>query len=66
MMWTLSERLCATSAARNRNLVIGEPDEVKRKTDVTSNVQNDLTQTLQEVVKIITPQGKAIGKLNSC
>ncbi|KAK9519917.1 hypothetical protein VZT92_022616 [Zoarces viviparus] len=65
IMWTLEDRPRSTNVERNRNLVGGGPDEVSGKTDSTSNAQTDLTTTLQEVVKIIALQGKAIGELTN-
>lgn len=65
IMWALEDRPRSTNVARSRNLASGSPDEVSEKTDMTSNVPTDLTVTLQEVVKIIAQQGKAIGELTN-
>lgn len=59
LMWTLEDCPHSTNAARNRNLVSSSTEEVEEKT------KTDLTVTLQEVVKIIAQQGKAIGELTN-
>lgn len=49
--------------ARNRNLVgVGENVEHAR---MTATVPSDLTVALQEVIKVITQQGEAIGELTN-
>lgn len=65
VMWALEDRPRSTNVARNRNLVGGSPDETLEKANLTSDIQTDLTVTLQEVVKIITQQGKSIGELTN-
>ena len=63
MMWAL-EDCPRTSVARNRNLVGtgGATDGVSEKADSTTNTQ---AVTLQEVVKLVAQQGKAIGELTN-
>lgn len=65
LMWTLEDRPRSTNVVRNRNLVCGGPDECSEKATPYSSAQTDLATTLQEVVKIITQQGKAIGELTN-
>lgn len=65
IMWSLEDRPCSTSVARNRNLVGSSTENVLEKTNSTSKIQPDLTVTLQEVVKIISEQGKAITELTN-
>lgn len=65
LMWTMEDRPRSANVARNRNILSDRPGESLEKTDSTSNVQTDLTLTMQEVVKIITQQGKAIGELTN-
>lgn len=63
MIWTLEDRPRNTNVARNRNLVGDSTNGVSGETDLTSCNQTDLAVTLQEVVKIIAQQGKAITEL---
>lgn len=63
MIWTLEDRPRNTNMARNRNLVGDSTNEVSGERDLTSCNQTDLAVTLQEVVKIIAQQGKAITEL---
>lgn len=64
-MWTMEDRPRSTNVARHRNIVSDRPDESCEKTTSTSDVQTDFTMALQEMVKIITQQGKAIGELTN-
>lgn len=65
IMWTMEDRPRSTNVARHRNIVSDRPDESCEKTTSTSDVQTDFTMALQEMVKIITQQGKAIGELTN-
>ena len=65
IMWALEDRPRSSNVARSRNLVGGIPDEVSGKANLPSDSPTDLTVTLQEVVKIIAQQGKAIGELTN-
>ncbi|XP_051931175.1 uncharacterized protein LOC127607116 [Hippocampus zosterae] len=63
MMWVLEDQPRHTSVAKNRNQVSDHKDMTLEKRDMTTEVQTDLTVTLQEVVKIIAQHGKAINEL---
>ncbi|XP_038141085.1 uncharacterized protein LOC119783568 [Cyprinodon tularosa] len=65
LMWTMEDRPRSANVARNRNIVGNRPNDNLEKTDSTINSQTDLAFTLQEVVKIIAQQGKAIGELTN-
>lgn len=62
IMWALEDRPRSSNVARSRNLVGASPSEM---TEQTTDSPTDLRLTLQEVVKIITQQGKAIGELTN-
>ncbi len=62
-MWCSEERPRLSNVARNRNLVSLE--ESVEHSRMTATVPNDLTVALQEVIKVITQQGKAIGELTN-
>lgn len=62
IMWALEDRPRSSNVARSRNLVGAGPNEV---TEQTADSPTDLRLTLQEVVKIIAQQGKAIGELTN-
>lgn len=63
LLWCSEERPRPTNVARNRNLVSVE--ESVEHTKMTATVPNDFTVALQEVIKVITQQGKAIGELTN-
>ncbi len=63
LLWCSEERPRPTNVARIRNLVSVE--ESVEHTRMTATVPNDLTVALQEVIKVITQQGKAIGELTN-
>lgn len=63
IMWTSEDHPRAINTARNRNLVSSGRDEVTENARTTVNTQKELSSTLQEVVKIIAQQGKAISEL---
>lgn len=65
MLWTLEDCPRNVNTARNRNLMGDKADKVPEKPDNSNCVQNDLSVTLQEVVKIISQQGKAISELTN-
>lgn len=62
IMWALEDCPRSSNVARSRNLVGASPNEV---TEQTADSPTDLRLTLQEVVKIIAQQGKAIGELTN-
>lgn len=63
MMWTFEDHSRASSSARNRSLASSECGEVTENAKTNSNAQNELTLTLQEVVKTMAQQGKALSEL---
>lgn len=65
LMWTMEDRPRSANVARNRNIVTDRPDENLEKTDSAKNDMSDLALTLQEVMKVIAQQGKAIGELTN-
>ena len=65
LMWTLEDHPRSSNVARNRNLAVGGPEEGSGRVNLTSNVPIDMTMALQDVVKIIAQQGKAIGELTN-
>lgn len=65
MLWTLEDRPRTMNTARNRSLMGDNADEVPGKPATPSSGQNDLSVTLQEVVKIVSQQGKAISELTN-
>lgn len=65
IMWALEDRPRSSNMARSRNLVGASPNEVTEQTSLTTDSPTDLRLTLQEVVKIIAHQGKAIGELTN-
>ncbi|KAM4552582.1 uncharacterized protein PAE49_013083 [Odontesthes bonariensis] len=65
IMWALEDRPRSSNVARSRNLVGASPNEVTEKANRTTDSPTDLKMTLQEVVKIIAQQGKAIGELTN-
>lgn len=64
IMWSLEDRPRSSNVARNRNLV-GESPGHSVSVNSPSKSESDLAVTLQEVVKIIAQQGKAIGELTN-
>ncbi len=65
IMWALEDRPRSSNVARSRNLVGASPSDVTEQANMTTDSQTDLRLTLQEVVKIIAQQGKAIGELTN-
>lgn len=63
LLWCSEERPRPANVVRNRNLVSVE--ESVEHSRMTATVPNDLTVALQEVIKVITQQGKAIGDLTN-
>lgn len=63
LLWCSEERPRSTNVARNRNLV--SVKESAENAQMTATVTNDLTLALQDVIKVITQQGKAIGELTN-
>lgn len=65
IMWALEDRPRSSNMARSRNLVGASPDEVTEQVNMITDSPSDLRLTLEEVVKIIAQQGKAIGELTN-
>ncbi|KAK3557796.1 hypothetical protein QTP86_002422, partial [Hemibagrus guttatus] len=66
MMWVVEDRPHGANVARSRNIMSTSSEETsERTTTPVSAAQNDIAVALQEVVKIITQQGKAIGELTN-
>lgn len=65
IMWSLEDRPRSFTVARSRNLVSNSPDHNLLNADSPSNMPTDLATILQEVVKIVAQQVKAIGELTS-
>lgn len=63
LMWCSEERPRGANVAKTRNLM-GVEENVEH-TNVSNTVTNDLTVALQEVIKVISQQGKAIGELTN-
>ncbi len=61
MMWCAEDKLRSANVARSRNIVGAV--EVSEQANSSCTVPNELAVTLQEVVKVITQQGKAISEL---
>ncbi|XP_043112873.1 uncharacterized protein LOC122357538 [Puntigrus tetrazona] len=59
----LRERPRPANVVRNRNLVSVE--ERAEHARMTATIPNDLTVALQEVIKVVSQQGKAIGELTN-
>lgn len=65
MMWVVEDRPRGANVARSRNIMSTSSEETSERTTPASAAQNDIAVALQEVVKIITQQGKAIGELTN-
>lgn len=65
MMWVMEDRPRGSNVARNRNIVSTYSVEMPEQSSPVSGAQSDVAVALQEVVKIITQQGKAIGELTN-
>lgn len=65
MMWVVEDRPRGANVARSRNIMSRSSEETSECTTSVSAAQNDIAVALQEVVKIITQQGKAIGELTN-
>lgn len=65
IMWSLEDCNRTSNVARNRNLVGESIDGYSVTVKPDNSTESDLTSTLQEVVKIIAQQGKAIGELTN-
>ncbi|KAL1250647.1 hypothetical protein QQF64_018443 [Cirrhinus molitorella] len=61
MMWYAEDKPRSANVARSRN--ISSEVDVSEQVNSSCTVPNELAVTLQEVVKVITQQGKAIGEL---
>lgn len=65
IMWCLDERPRGTNVARNRKIVGDGCDENVASGESSGDSRSDLASTLQEVIKIMAQQGKAIGELTN-
>ncbi len=65
MMWFVEDRPRGANVARTRNIMSTCSGEMSEHSNPVSSAQSDITVALQEVVKIITQQGKAIGELTN-
>lgn len=65
IMWALEDRPRSSNVARSRNLVGASPTDVTEQANLITDSPTDLRPTLQEVVKIIAQQGKAISELTN-
>ncbi|XP_024118450.1 uncharacterized protein LOC112139845 [Oryzias melastigma] len=65
IMWTLEDQPKSSTIARSRNLIGDTLDGHEVSARPPTNTETDLAVTLQEVVKIIAQQGKAIGELTN-
>lgn len=65
MMWVVEDRPHGANVARSRPIVSACSGEMSERSTSVSEAQGDIAAALQEVVKIITQQGKAIGELTS-
>lgn len=63
IMWALEDRPRTSNVGRSRKLGVANANERVEQTNLTTDSPTDLRSTLQEVVKIIAQQGKAIGEL---
>ncbi|KAL1256560.1 hypothetical protein QQF64_012105 [Cirrhinus molitorella] len=61
MMWCAEDKPRSANVARSRN--ISSEVDVSEQANSSCTVPNELAVTLQEVVKVITQQGRAIGEL---
>lgn len=65
IMWSLEDQPRSSNVVRSRNLVGESPGGPSVSVNSLSNSEGDLAVTLQEVLKIIAQQGKAIGELTN-
>lgn len=65
MMWVVEDRPRGANVARSRNIVSTCSGEMSEHLNPASAAQSDMASALQEVVKVITQQGKAIGELTN-
>lgn len=65
MMWCMEDKPRSANVARSRKIVGAGPVEMSEQDNSGGTVPTELAVTLQEVVKVITQQGKAIGELTS-
>lgn len=65
MMWVMEDRPRGANVARSRHIVSTCSEGMSEPSNPVSTAQSDVVVALQEVVKIITQQGKAIGELTN-
>ncbi|KAI7789366.1 rap guanine nucleotide exchange factor 6-like [Triplophysa rosa] len=65
LMWFSEERPCGANVARSRNLLGVGTGEDTGHVNMTTTVPSDLGVAFQEMVKVITQQGKAISELTN-
>lgn len=63
LLWCAEERPRGASVARNRYLMGVGFEEAARSTNVSASSSKELNAVLQDVVKVVAQQGKAIGEL---
>lgn len=65
MMWVVEDRPRGPNVARARSMSNTGSREMSEQSNPVSTAQSDMAVALQEVVKIISQQGKAIGELTN-
>ncbi|KAI7796844.1 rap guanine nucleotide exchange factor 6-like [Triplophysa rosa] len=65
LMWFSEERPCGANVARGRNLLGVGTGEDTGHVNMTTTVPSDLGVAFQEMVKVITQQGKAISEITN-
>ncbi|KAG7313890.1 hypothetical protein KOW79_022386, partial [Hemibagrus wyckioides] len=65
LMWFSEERPDSVNVVRSRNLVGVGTDEETGHVKTATTVPSDLRVALQEIIKVITQQGKAISELTN-
>lgn len=65
MMWVVEDRPRGPNVARARSMANTGSREMSEQSNPVSTAQSDMAVALQEVVKIISQQGKAIGELTN-
>ena len=63
MLWVVEDRPHCASVARNRNIVGTESGKISECPNPSNSAPGEVVGVLQEVVKLITQQGKAMGEL---
>lgn len=65
MMWIVEDRPHGPNVARARSMANSGSGEMSERSNLASSAQTDMSVALQEVVKMISQQGKAIGELTN-